>query len=251
MTKTEQEKLNIEYKLRFGQKIYLVFKAGFDFIFSLVMLILLIPLFIVVAIAIKLDSKGPVFFCQKRIGRYGKEFTIIKFRSMTLDANHEVATAKYEQVAGSITKVGKVLRKLSIDELPQLLCILTFKMSLIGYRPLILSEKNIHKERLKYNMYQIRPGLTGWAQINGRDAMSNMPKKKAEYDFYYLQNVSFWLDFKIFFKTIGKVIKSDGVKDATYNKKNKKQSTAKKEQQEQAVVTEYMAETQKENKDVG
>lgn len=250
MTKIEQENLNMEYKLKISQKIYLIFKAGFDFIFSLVMLILMIPLFIVVAIAIKIDSKGPVFFYQKRIGKKGKEFTIIKFRSMTIDANHEVATAKYEKVAGKITKVGRVLRKLSIDELPQLFCVLTFKMSLIGYRPLIVSEKSIHKERLKYNMYQIRPGLTGWAQINGRDAMSNMPKKKAEYDFYYLQNMSLGLDFKIFFKTIGKVIKSDGVKDATYKKKQKAVEQSVEVQQE-AVITEYMTEKGKENKDVG
>ncbi len=249
MVKIEQENLNMEYKLKASQKFYLVFKATFDFIFSLVMLILLTPLFIVVAIAIKIDSKGPVFFYQKRIGKKGKEFTIIKFRSMTLDANHEVSTAKYEKVAGKITKVGRVLRKLSIDELPQLFCVLTFKMSLIGYRPLIVSEKSIHKERLKYNMYQIRPGLTGWAQINGRDAMSNMPKKKAEYDFYYLQNMSFWLDFKIFFKTIGKVIKSDGVKDATLRKKQK--PTEENKEQNQTMIKEYVSETQQENKDVG
>ena len=96
-------------------------------------------------------------------------------------------------------------------------------------------------------MYQIRPGLTGWAQINGRDAMSNMPKKKAEYDFYYLQHLSFWLDFKIFFKTIGKVLRSDGVKDATYKKK-----TAKKQKgNEQVAVTEYMADNEKITKEVG
>ena len=249
MTKTNQEIQSNQYKLKTSQKVYLVFKAGFDFIFSLIMLLLLIPLFIVVAIAIKIDSKGPVFFYQKRIGKNGKEFTIVKFRSMTIDANHEVATSKYEQVAGKITKVGRFIRKLSIDELPQLFCVLTFKMSLIGYRPLILSETSIHKERLKYNMYQIRPGLTGWAQINGRDAMSNKPKKKAEYDFYYLQHISFGLDFKIFFKTIGKVIKSDGVKDATYKKKQK--SAEKEQAKEKVAVTEYMAEKEKETKEVG
>ena len=254
MIKIEQEQFNTAYKLKIGQKIYLVFKAGFDFIFALLMLIVLIPLFIVVAIAIKIDSKGPVFFCQKRIGRKGKEFTIVKFRSMTLDANHSVATYKYKQVSGKITKVGRVLRKLSIDELPQLFCVLTFKMSLIGYRPAQDNELELNQAREEYNMYQIRPGLTGWAQINGRDVVARIPKKKAKLDFYYLQNVSPWLDIKIFFKTIIKVIIADGVKYVSKDndKSNQKEKQVKKDQgQKEAVVTEYMAEKDKENKDVG
>ena len=149
MTNIEQEKLNIEYKLTTRQKIYLVFKAGFDFIFSLVMLVLLIPLFLVVAIAIKIDSRGPVFFYQNRIGRNGKEFTIVKFRSMTLDANHEVSTAKYEKVAGNITRVGRIIRKFSIDELPQLLNVIKGDMSIVGPRPLISDEHEIHHLRMK------------------------------------------------------------------------------------------------------
>ena len=229
MIKLEQEKLNMEYKLKTWQKIYLVFKAGFDFIFSLIMLILLIPLFIVVAFAIKIDSKGPVFFYQKRIGKNGKEFTIVKFRSMTLDANHEVATYKYKQVSGKITRVGRIIRKLSIDELPQLFCVLTFKMSLIGYRPAQDNELELNQAREEYNMYQIRPGLTGWAQINGRDVVARIPKKKAKLDFYYLQHVSPWLDIKIFFMTIIKVLLADGVKYVSDNKKSKKNQSNQKE----------------------
>ena len=203
-----------------------------------------------VAIAIKIDSKGPVFFYQKRIGRKGKEFTIIKFRSMTEDANHEIATYKYKQVSGKITRVGKVIRKLSIDELPQLFCVLTFKMSLIGYRPSQNNEFELNGERERYNMYQISPGLTGWAQINGRDIVARKPKKKAELDFYYLKNLSLWLDIKIFFKTIGKVLRADGVKYTSDKKKDKKQKAILDKNnttnlEKEVVITEYMSEKTK------
>ena len=249
MTKIEQDDLNMEHKLTRYQKFYIILKAGFDFIFSFVMLILFIPLFIVVAIAIKIDSKGPVFFYQKRIGKNGKEFTIVKFRSMSLDANHEVATNKYKKVSGQITRVGRIIRKLSIDELPQLYCILTFKMSLIGYRPAQQNETELNEARESYNMYQIRPGLTGWAQSNGRDVVARVPKKKAKLDFYYLQNLSLMLDIKIFFTTIIKVILADGVK--YISKKKKKTAKKQTEKQKEASVTEYMSENQQETKDVG
>lgn len=193
------------------QKIYRTIKAVFDFIIALVSIILLLPLFLIVAIAIKIDSKGPVFFIQKRIGKGGKLFNCIKFRSMSVEARHYVAGHKYKNVQSYITKVGAFMRKFSIDELPQLFNILTFKMSFIGYRPAQDNETELNNARLGYNMYQLRPGLTGWAQINGRDVLASNPKKKAEYDAYYLQRFSILLDVKIFLITIVKVLKSEGV----------------------------------------
>ena len=199
------------YKLRTSQRIFVVFKAIADFIIALVALLILIPVFIITAIAIKIDSKGPVFFVQKRIGKGGKEFNCVKFRSMSQEARHDVAGYEYQEVSSYITRVGKFIRKTSIDELPQLFCLLTFKMSLIGYRPSQSNEFELNEARESYNMYQIRPGISGWAQVNGRDVLAAQPKKKAECDAYYLKNISLWLDIKIFFMTIIAVFKSDGV----------------------------------------
>lgn len=199
------------YKLNIGQKIYRAIKAGIDFIVALVALIVLSPLFLIVAIAIKVDSKGPVFFTQKRIGKDGKMFTCIKFRSMSVEARHDVAGYEYEEMKAYITKTGAFIRRFSIDELPQLLNMLTFKMSLIGYRPSQDNETELNTARESYDLYQTRPGITGWAQVNGRDILAANPKKKAEYDAYYLEHFSLWLDIKIFFITIVKVFKSDDI----------------------------------------
>ncbi|MDD6994911.1 MAG: sugar transferase [Candidatus Borkfalkiaceae bacterium] len=201
------------YKLTFFQKCYRVIKAGLDFLIALLALVVLSPLFLITAIAIKIDSKGPVFFVQKRIGRGGKEFNCIKFRSMSVEAKHDVAGYEYAEADSYITKVGHVIRKLSIDELPQLFCLLTFKMSLIGYRPSQSNEHELNEAREKYDLYQIRPGLSGWAQVNGRDVLAAHPKKKAEYDAYYLRHFSLWLDIKIFFMTIAKVFKSEDIEE--------------------------------------
>ena len=199
------------HKLNIRQKCYRFVKAIIDFIVALMALIALIPLFIIVAIAIKVDSPGHVFFVQKRIGKNGKLFNCIKFRSMSVDARHDVAGYEYKNVSSYITKVGAFLRKFSIDELPQLYNILTFKMSFIGYRPSQGNELELNTAREGYDMYQVRPGISGWAQVNGRDVLASMPKKKAEYDAYYLQHFSFLLDVKIFFMTIVEVFKSDDV----------------------------------------
>lgn len=201
------------YKLKSLQKLYRVLKAFFDFVIALVALIILSPLFLLTAIAIKIDSKGPVFFIQKRIGKGGKEFNCIKFRSMAEDAKHDVAGYDYAEVSSYITKVGRIIRKLSIDELPQLFCLLTFKMSLIGYRPSQSCEYELNNARESYDMYQIRPGISGWAQVNGRDILAAQPKKKAAFDAYYLEHFSFWLDVKIFFMTIVKVFKSENIEE--------------------------------------
>lgn len=201
------------YKLTPLQKIYRLVKAIIDFLIAFVALIFLSPLFLVVAVAIKVDSKGSVFFKQKRIGKNGKLFNCIKFRSMFVNAKHNVAGYEYAEVNSYITKVGAFLRKYSIDELPQLFNIITFKMSLIGYRPSQQNETELNEARESYNMYQLRPGISGWAQVNGRDILASHPKKKAEYDAYYLTHFSIWLDIKIFFMTIVKVFKGDDVEE--------------------------------------
>lgn len=208
-----------KYELRFSQKLYCGFKAVCDFFIALIALIILSPLFLIVAIAIKIDSKGPVFFVQKRVGKNGKEFKCVKFRSMSEKANHNLAGYEYADAESYMTSVGKVIRKLSIDELPQLFNLLTFKMSLIGYRPSQNNEIELNQAREKLGVYGIVPGITGWAQINGRDVLAAHPTLKARYDAYYLHNMSLWLDIKIFFLTIFKIIKksdiSEGVIDGT------------------------------------
>lgn len=208
-----------KYELRFSQKLYCGFKAVCDFFIALIALIILSPLFLIVAIAIKIDSKGPVFFVQKRVGKNGKEFKCVKFRSMSEKANHNLAGYEYADAESYMTSVGKVIRKLSIDELPQLFNLLTFKMSLIGYRPSQNNELELNQAREKLGVYGIVPGITGWAQINGRDVLAAHPTLKARYDAYYLHNMSLWLDIKIFFLTVFKILKksdiSEGVIDGT------------------------------------
>ena len=223
----------LPYSLKFSQKLYRGVKAVADFLIALVALIVLSPLFLITAIAIKIESKGPVFFVQKRIGKGGKEFNCIKFRSMAVEADPNVASCDYAEAKSYITRVGKVIRKLSIDELPQLFCMLTFKMSLIGYRPLLGCEKEMDEERKQYNVYQIRPGRSGWAQVNGRDVLATQPKKKAGFDAYYLKHFSLWLDIKIFFMTIVKVFKCEDVVEGTI-----KQAEETEVEQEVAVTQE-------------
>lgn len=214
------------YQLKFSQKIYCGIKAVADFVIALVALIILIPLFLIVAIAIKLDSKGPVFFVQKRIGKGGKEFNCIKFRSMSVEADHNLASRAFVGAKSYITKTGAFLRKYSIDELPQLFCVLTFKMSLIGYRPAINSESEMElmEAREQYDVYQLRPGISGWAQVNGRDVLAAQPKKKAAFDAYYLEHFSLWLDIKIFFMTIKTVLKKDGVQEGAIEQADEKEA---------------------------
>ena len=190
---------------------YRFVKAIMDFLIALFALIVLFPLFIIVAVAIKIDSPGPVFFVQKRVGKNGKLFNCVKFRSMSIDARPDVAGYEYENVSSYVTKTGAFIRKFSIDELPQFFNMLTFKMSLIGFRPSQENETELNTARESYEMYQIRPGISGWAQVNGRDVLAANPKKKAEYDAYYLEHFSLWLDIKIFFMTIVRVFKSDDI----------------------------------------
>ncbi|WP_462258660.1 sugar transferase [Vagococcus teuberi] len=184
-------------------------KRIIDFILSLVGIIVLSPLLLILIIAIKVDSKGPVVFTQKRVGKNKKLFSIYKFRTMKIDTPKEMPTHLLKNPDEFITRVGKFLRKTSLDELPQLFNILKGDMAIIGPRPALWNQEDLIEERDKYGANDIRPGLTGWAQINGRDELEI--DIKASLDRYYVEHESFWMDVKCFFGTIVSVFKSDGV----------------------------------------
>ena len=188
---------------------YKFVKRILDIILSLSGMIVLSPLFLVLIIAIKLDSKGPVLFKQKRIGLHKKHFFILKFRTMRIDTPKDTPTHLLENPEQWITKVGKFMRKTSLDELPQIWNIFVGDMSIIGPRPALWNQYDLIEERDRYGANDVLPGLTGWAQINGRDELPI--KQKAELDGYYVKNMSFALDFRCFFGTILSVLKSDGV----------------------------------------
>lgn len=191
------------------KKTYNIIKRILDIIISMVAILLLSPFFVIISAIIKLESKGTVFFKQKRIGKEKKEFYIYKFRTMRTDTPKEMPTHMLKNAEAYITRSGKIFRKTSIDELPQLINILKGEMSLIGPRPALWNQEDLIKERDKYNANSIRPGLTGWAQVNGRDELE-IPIK-AKYDGEYVEKMSFLFDIKIFLKTIIKVFKHDGV----------------------------------------
>ena len=216
--------LPVAYLLSLRQRGYRVIKAVADFFIALCAIALLFPLFLIVALAIKLDSRGPVFFVQKRVGRGGKLFRCVKFRTMTTDANHEVAGYEYAEVTSYITRVGRFLRKTSIDELPQLFNMLTFKMSLIGYRPSQPCETELNDARKAHNVYQLAPGISGWAQVNGRDLLAAHPTKKAEFDAYYLKHFSLLMDVKIFFLTIKTVLSSSDIAEGICTEAEKEET---------------------------
>lgn len=184
-------------------------KRPLDFILSLMGLIVLSWLFIIIMIAIKMDSKGPVFFKQKRVGKNKKLFSIYKFRTMYVETPKEMPTHLLSNPDAFITKTGKFLRKTSLDELPQMINILKGEMAIIGPRPALWNQDDLIAERDKYGANDIRPGLTGWAQINGRDELEI--DVKAKLDGYYVEQESFAMDVKCFFGTIVSVFKSDGV----------------------------------------
>lgn len=192
--------MEISFDFTISQKIYMIFKRLFDIIFSSIAIILLSPLIIIVSILIKLTSKGSVIFSQKRIGKNEKMFKIYKFRSMYKEAPKNTATGNLENPDLHITKVGKILRITSIDEIPQLFNVLKGDMSLIGPRPIIPEEIEVYELRKKHNVYAIVPGITGLAQVNGRDFLD--PEKKVKYDTDYLKNISFKMDLSIFLKSI-------------------------------------------------
>jgi O-antigen biosynthesis protein WbqP len=203
---------------------YLKFKRFYDFVLSLIGLIVLSPLFLLLIILIKIDSKGPILFRQKRIGRNKTHFYILKFRTMRIDTPKDTPTHMLENPQQWITKVGKFLRKTSLDELPQIINILKGNMSIIGPRPALWNQIDLIEERDKYGVHDLYPGLTGYAQINGRDELP-IPEK-AKLDGYYVIHISLLLDIKIFFGTIVSIFKSDGVVEGGTGELEKKQSSS-------------------------
>lgn len=185
-----------------------VIKRLLDIVLSLCGIVALLLPMAIIAFAIKIDSKGPVFFKQKRVGRNKEHFEILKFRTMLTETPKDVPTHELADSKKWITKVGKILRKTSLDELPQLFNIFKGEMSIIGPRPALWNQFDLIEERDKYSANDVRPGLTGLAQISGRDELE-IPEK-ARLDGEYVEKMSLIFDIKCFIKTIGSVIRSDG-----------------------------------------
>jgi len=187
---------------KFGKRMIDIFLSGCG-------IIILAPVYLILAIAIKIDDPGPVMFRQKRVGIHKSHFQIMKFRTMKMETPKDTPTHVLENPEQYITRVGKILRKTSLDELPQIFQIFTGEMSIIGPRPALWNQFDLIAERDKYGANDGRPGLTGWAQINGRDELPI--DVKARFDGEYVQNISFLFDCKCFFGTIASVLRSDGV----------------------------------------
>lgn len=200
------------------------FKPLFDSILSFIGIIVLIPVWIILVLAILIDDPGPIFFTQKRVGIHKKFFKILKFRTMKVSTPHDVPTHMLENPEQYITRVGKILRKTSLDELPQIFNIFVGQMSIIGPRPALWNQDDLVAERDKYGANDVKPGLTGWAQINGRDELE-IPIK-AKFDGEYVQKLSFGMDIKCFFGTIFKVLKHDGVVEGGTGELNKEKDKA-------------------------
>ena len=181
------------------QRIYLPFKRFFDIFLSLLAIVVFSPLYIILAILVKLTSKGPIFFKQKRIGKNKKTFNILKFRTMRIDTPKDVATHLLDDPEKYITKVGKFLRKTSLDEIPQAFNIFVGHMSVVGPRPALWNQDDLVAERDKYHANEIVPGLSGWAQCNGRDTLPIV--EKAKLDGEYVKRFNVWFDIKIIIKT--------------------------------------------------
>lgn len=186
-------------------------KRLLDIIISLILIILLILPCLFIGFAVLITSGKPILFSQKRVGKNNQLFMIYKFRTMKQDAPHELATSKIKMANKYMTPLGMFLRKTSIDELPQLLNVLKGDMSLVVPRPLIPSETKINKKRYNLGIYNILPGITGLAQVNGRDAVDD--EKKLYYDLFYLKNMNFKFDCYIVFKTFITVLKRENIKD--------------------------------------
>lgn len=188
---------------------YLYIKRVGDIVLSLSAIILLMPLFLLLISFMKLDSKGPILFCQKRVGIGKRHFMIYKFRSMKIDTPKDVPTHMLENPEQYITRMGRFLRRTSLDELPQILNILKGEMSIIGPRPALWNQYDLIAERDRYGANDILPGLTGWAQINGRDELP-IPLK-AKLDGAYVEGMCFALDCKIFILTLTRAIAGKGL----------------------------------------
>ncbi|WP_132370812.1 sugar transferase [Melghiribacillus thermohalophilus] len=196
------------------------FKRFIDIVLSFLALILLSSLFVLISLLIKVDSKGPILFKQKRVGKYKKHFYILKFRTMRTDTPTDMPTHMLDNPESYITRIGKVLRKTSLDELPQIFNILKGDMSIIGPRPALWNQFDLIAERDKYGANDLLPGLTGWAQINGRDEIPI--EEKAKLDGYYVKKISFTMDVRCLFGTIISVIKSEGIVEGRNGINNKR-----------------------------
>lgn len=198
---------------------YLFIKRIIDFLLALIGMLILMPLFLVLVIAIKIDSPGPVIFKQKRVKIHKKHFNILKFRTMRIDTPKDIPTHLLDNPNQWITKVGKFLRKTSLDELPQIINILLGDMAIVGPRPALWNQYDLIEERDKYGANNVPVGLTGWAQINGRDELDIYVK--ARLDGEYVEKIGFRMDIRCFLGTILSVLRSDGIVEGG-SKKNEK-----------------------------
>lgn len=204
-----EETLQDLHRVYVNKRIYCKIKRLVDTILAAAGLaVLLIPMLLVAAV-VYIDDPGPVIFSQYRVGRRGKRFKLYKFRTMKLDTPKYLSTMEVNDPNKYITRVGRFLRKMSLDELPQLINVVKGDMSLVGPRPLISDEYEIHAMRMRFGVYSVRPGVTGLAQINGRDLVS--PADKVRWDVRYLQDFGFLLDLKILLGTIPKIFGGEGV----------------------------------------
>ena len=200
---------------------YNIIKRGVDFVIAIIGLIVLSPLFLILIVILKLDSPGPILFQQKRVGIHKSHFNILKFRTMYIDTPKDMPTHLLKNPEQYITKVGKFLRKTSLDELPQIINIIKGDMAIVGPRPALWNQYDLIAERDKYGANDIRPGLTGWAQINGRDELE-IPVK-AKLDGEYVEKMGPVMDLRCLFGTFLSVLRADGVVEGgTGNLKNRK-----------------------------
>lgn len=214
MRKKQENKLENRksyHKLTKFQRRYIRIRNVVDQVLAGVALLVLSPLFLAIIVAIKWEDgwKAPVFFAQKRVGIQKRHFQLYKFRSMKLDTPHDTPTHLLADPEQYITKAGKFLRKTSLDELPQLWNIARGDMAVVGPRPALWNQYDLNEERDRYGVHQVKPGLTGWAQIHGRDELE-IPQK-AKLDGYYLEHLGPVIDLKCFFGTFVSVLKSEGV----------------------------------------
>ncbi len=205
-----------------GQKIYMGIKRCIDWLLSTIAIILFGWLLLLIALAVVIDDPGPVFFIQKRVGIHKKHFGILKFRTMKTSTPKDMPTHMLSNPEQYITRVGKFLRKSSLDELPQLFNIWVGQMSIIGPRPALWNQFDLIEERDKYGANDVVPGMTGWAQCNGRDELEI--DVKAKFDGYYVEHFGFGMDVKCFFKTIAAVLSHDGVVEGGTGEMNKEKN---------------------------
>jgi O-antigen biosynthesis protein WbqP len=199
---------------------YPLLKGPMDRLLALFAIVVLSPLFVLLAIVIKLDSSGPVFFKQRRIGKDKTIFQLLKFRTMRVDTPSEVPTHMMTQASSYITKIGSLLRKTSLDELPQLFNVLQGTMSLVGPRPALWNQDDLIALREAQGVHRVKPGITGYAQVKGRDELP-IPQK-AQLDAYYVNHQSLWLDVKILILTVFAVVRTKGVAEGDHKKKASK-----------------------------